>query len=166
MTIPPPDTGLICRIRLTAEGRWLTLALSLSDLAPTNRFVVFPEGLSHEIRGLDELTQTYGLSNWQGGIISGARYAFRKLKSPPRQVRVHELRGQLGSSDVSALSSATAIAVAHLLARPQEISVDLEGWTIQAELSPPPASGMPTGAEASSSTAAPIEQPAQHPPLL
>ncbi len=89
--------------------------------------------------GVDEAARQYGLVNWQGGVISGARYAFRALKAPIRQVCLHELRGRLGGGDVGAVSSAAALAVARLLARP-EVPVDLGGWQIE-EVRLPPTDG-------------------------
>src|SRR6266851_5300354 len=103
------DSRVLCRIQLTGEGRWVSLALSLGDLASANRFFVSSERLLYEMAGVDEMTRKYGLSTWQGGVISGARYAFRALKAPSRQVCLHELRGQLSSGDVWAVSSAAAL---------------------------------------------------------
>src|SRR6266446_6091638 len=100
------DVGVICRAQLTGEGRWVSLALSLGDLTSANRFLVSAEYLLYEMEGADEQARQYGLLNWQGGVISGARYAFRALKAPTKQVRLHELRGRLGSGDVWAVSAA------------------------------------------------------------
>ena len=69
----------ICRIQLTDESRWISLALSLGDLPPNNRFVVSSENFLYAMESCDDLAKEYGLSNWQGGVISGARYAFRAL---------------------------------------------------------------------------------------
>jgi len=126
------DTKVICRIQLTVEGRWISLALSLGDLASANRFLTLSERLLYEVAGVDELAGGYGLVNWQGGIISGARYAFRALKAPIQQVTLHELRWQLGSGDVCAVSAAAALVVARLLGRP-EVPLDLGGWKILEE---------------------------------
>ena len=131
------DRSAICRIRLTGEGRWVCLALSLGDLAPGTRFLVNSERLSYEMAGVDEGTREYGLSNWQGGVISGARYAFRALKAPTRQIILHELSGRLGSGDVGAVSSAAALAVARLLVRSPEFPLDLGGWAIEEEIRSP-----------------------------
>ena len=76
------DSRVICRIQLTGEGRWISLALSLEDLDSANRFLIPSEHLLYEMAGVDEGTRNYGVSNWQGGIISGARYAFRASKDP------------------------------------------------------------------------------------
>ncbi|HTU18567.1 MAG TPA: hypothetical protein VMG10_10945 [Gemmataceae bacterium] len=138
-----PDNRVICRIQLTGEGRWVRLALSLGGLAPASRFLIYSEPLLYEMAGVDEMAREYGLSSWQGGVISGARYAFRALKAPLQQVCLHELRGQLGSGDVGAVSSAAALAVARLLARPAEFPLNLEGWTSEEETShPQPAEGI------------------------
>ena len=128
------DGKTICRIKLTGESRWVSLALSLDELGPAGRFVVNSDGLLFELAGADEMSRTYGLSNWQGGIISGARYAFRALKTPLQQVCMHELRGQLNSADIWAVSSATAIAVARLLARHPEFPLELGGWKTEEEV--------------------------------
>ena len=82
------------------------------------------------------MARQYGVSNWQGGVISGARYAFRALKTPSRQVCLRELRGQLGSGDVWAISSAAALAVARLLGPPVEVALD-QGWTSEEEIRRP-----------------------------
>ena len=39
------DSSVICRIRLTGEGRWVSLALSLGDLDSADRFFVAAERL-------------------------------------------------------------------------------------------------------------------------
>ncbi len=144
---------LVCRVQLTGDGRWVSLSLSLSDLAPGNRFVAMSESLVYALVGLDELAKSYGVTNWQGGVISGARYAFRMLKAPHLQVRLRELRGQLNSDDVSAVSAAAAVAVARLLALPAEFPVDLRGWKLETEIwrQRPPAAPEPV--EAGGSTA-------------
>jgi hypothetical protein len=141
------DSTQTCRVRLASADHWVSLALSLADLAAENRFVTPSDTLSYEITGLDDVAQKFGLSNWVGGIISGARYAFRAMKAPLRQVRIHELCGQLGSGDVSAVSSAAALTVARLLGSPAAFPLDLAGWTVQEEvLRPPGAAGAsPTG---------------------
>ncbi len=139
MTLLTASPGeAICRIQLTGEGRWVSLALSLGDLASANRFLVTAESLLYEMAGLDELACSYSLINWQGGIISGARYAFRALKAPIQQICLHELRGQLGSGDVWALSAATALAIGRVLGRP-EIPLDLGGWRREEEVRRPQA---------------------------
>src|SRR5947209_5162951 len=132
------DTRVICRAQLTGEGRWVSLALSLGDRASAKRFLVGAERLVYEIVGVDDLARQYGFLNWQGGVISGARYAFRALKAPIQQVCLHELRGQLGSGDVWAVSSAAALAVARLLAR-AEVPLDLGGWRMEEEVCRPQA---------------------------
>lgn len=128
------DRKVLCRVQLTGEGRWVSLTLSLSDFASATRFLVEADVLRYEMAGVDEAARTHGLSNWQGGVISGARYAFRALKAPIRQVCLHELRGQLGSADVWALSSAAALAVARLLDRPPAFPLDLGGWAVEEEI--------------------------------
>jgi hypothetical protein len=133
MTPTATDSRTICRVQLTGEGRWVSLALSLDDTASGTRFLVRSEPLLYEMIGVDDAAREYGLANWQGGVISGARYAFRALKAPIRQVQLHELRGQLSSGDVGAVSSAAALAVSQLLGRPSEVPMDLGGWTRETE---------------------------------
>ncbi len=138
MTILAADnTRAICRIQLKREGRWVSLALSIGDLGSGNRFLVPAERLVYEMVGVDDLARRYGLANWKGGVISGARYAFRVLKSPNLLVCLHELRGQLGSGDVSAVSCAAALAIGRLLHR-AEVPLDLGGWTLAEETRSPP----------------------------
>ncbi|MBI3467336.1 MAG: hypothetical protein HY000_30370 [Planctomycetes bacterium] len=134
--LTPNNTNLICRVQLKGEGRWVSLSLSLGEFSPAPRFLAISEPFLYEIAGLDETAQTYNLANWQGGVISGARYAFRTLRAPLQQVRLHELRGQLSSGDIGAISSAAAAAVAQLLARQLDFAQDLAGWKIETELSP------------------------------
>ena len=124
------DVSGICRAHLTGEGRWVSLALSLGGLTSGNRFVVSAEHLLYEIEGADEQARQYDLLNWQGGVISGARYAFRALKAPTQQVCLRELRGRLSSGDVWAVSAAASLAVSRLLGRP-EVLLDLGGWEVQ-----------------------------------
>lgn len=150
---------VVCRIQLTGEGRWLSLALSLGDLPSATPFLVRSDPLVYEMAGVDEMAREYGLSTWQGGVISGARYAFRALKVPIQQVCLHELRGELGSGDVGAVSAAAALAVARLLARPAEFALDLKGWTIEEEVSRPPAAeGNPGIGKADSSPPDPLRE--------
>ena len=124
------DGRVICRIQLTGNGRWVSVALALGDAAPANQFLVRADRLLYEMSGIDEAARQYDLSNWQGGIISGARYAFRVAKVPIQQVCLHELCGQLSSGDVAAVSSAAALAVARLIDRP-EVPLNLDGWTVE-----------------------------------
>lgn len=156
------DSRAICRIQLTGEGRWVSLALSLGDLASTQRFLVNSERLLYEMAGVDEMTRKYGLSNWQGGVISGARYAFRALKAPSQQVCLHELRGQLNSGDVWAVSSAASLAVARLLRRPPEFPLDLGGWAMEEEVRRPQSEGISPSAKADSSQAEPLQERAEN----
>jgi len=128
-------TGVIWQAQLSGEGRWVRLALSLGDLTSANRFLVSAERLLYEMEGADEQARQYGLLNWQGGVISGARYAFRAAKAPTKQVCLHELRGRLGSGDVWAVSAAASLAVAWLLGGPK-ILVDLGGWRVDGERRP------------------------------
>ena len=41
----------ICRVRLTSEGRWVSLALSLRDMAGANRFLVSATAFCMKWRG-------------------------------------------------------------------------------------------------------------------
>jgi hypothetical protein len=155
------DNRVVCRIQLTRIDRWVSLALSLGDLAPGNRFLVGAERLLSEMSGNDETARMYGLLNWQGGVISGARYAFRALKAPLQQVCLHELRGHLGSADVWAVSCAAALGVARLLARP-DLPLDLCGWGLEAEVrGAQAAEGSTQSATGVSSPSASPEAPAE-----
>ena len=140
------DSSVVCRIKLAGEGRWISLALSLGDLGSANRFLVAAERLLYEMAGLDEVAHQFSLVNWQGGVISGARYAFRTLKAPIQQVCLHELRGQLANGDVWAVSAAAALAVARLLARP-DVPLDLGGWSMQEDCRTQCAQGINEGAK-------------------
>lgn len=158
-----PNSRVICRIQLTGEGRWFRLALSLGDLAPGSHFLIHSEPLLYEMAGVDEMARDYGLSNWQGGIISGARYAFRALKAPLQQVCLHELRGQLSSDDVGAVFSAAALAVARLLARPAEFPLNVSGWAIEEEISRPPSvEALSESGKADSSPPEPLQERAEN----
>jgi hypothetical protein len=158
MTLLAANGGsAICRIRLTGEGRWVSLALSLGDLAPANQFLVGAERLLYEMAGVDEAARQYAFFNWQGGVISGARYAIRALKAPARQVCLHELRGQLRSGDVWAVSSAAALAVGRLLAR-AEVPLDLGGWRMEEEVRRP---GAAEGAAGSANVVSSQPEPPQ-----
>ena len=88
--------------------------------------------------GVDEAARQYGLVNWQGGVISG-RGMPSAVESPHPAGLLARLRGRLGGGDVGAVSSAAALAVARLLARP-EVPVDLGGWQIE-EVRLPPTDG-------------------------
>lgn len=144
------DVGVVCRVQLTGEGHRVSLALSLGDLSPVNRFLVIAESLLYEVEGADESARQYGLLNWQGGVVSGARYAFRALKAPTQQVCLHELRGRLSSADVWAISAAAALAVARLLGCP-EPPLDLGGWKVEGVQQPQAAEVVSQGANAGAS---------------
>jgi hypothetical protein len=131
------DNRTICRIQLTGEGRCVSLALSLGEIASTPRFLVISDRFLYDMAAFDEMAREYDLSNWQGGVVSGARYAFRALKAPIQQVCLHELRGQLSSGDVWTVSAAAALAVARLLARTPEFPLDLGGWAMEEEVQKP-----------------------------
>lgn len=157
-----PDSRVICRIQLSGEGRWVSLALSLGDPLPSTRFLVRSDHLSYQMTGADEMAREYGLSNWQGGVISGARYAFRALKAPIQQICLHELRGQLNSGDVWAVSTAAALAVSRLLAHPAEFPLALNGWTIEEEVSrPQPAEDITPSAKPDSSRPESLQERAE-----
>ncbi len=133
ISLTSEDSQVICRIQLTGDGRWVSLALSLGDVASSGRLVVAADRLLYEMAGVDEGARALGLAGWQGGVVSGARYAFRALKAPIKQIYLHELRGQLSAADVGAVSSAAALAVARLLARAPEFPLDLGGWAMAEE---------------------------------
>jgi hypothetical protein len=161
--VTKPDSRVICRVQLNAEGRWVRLALSLGDLASGAPFLVRWEPLLFEMVGIDEMAHEYGLANWQGGVISGARYAFRTLKVPLQQVCLHELRGELGSNDVGAVSSAAALAVARLLARPGELPLNFNGWTIEEKSSQTPSvEGVSESGKAGSSPPEQLQERAEN----
>ncbi len=125
------DSTPICGVQLRGDGRWVRVALSLNNLAPTNQFLVGAEILRYQVTGADDAARAFGLFTWQGAVISGARYTFRALKSPIQQVRLHELSGELSSGDVWAVSCAAALAVARLLGRPAALPFDLRGWIME-----------------------------------
>jgi hypothetical protein len=152
---------VIHRIHLAGESRWVSLALSLGELASGSRFLVGAEHLLYEMAGADDAARKYGLSNWQGGVISGARYAFRALKAPVQQVCLHELRGQLSSGDVWAISSAAALAVARLLARP-DVPLDLGGWILEEPSRTQVAEGIGQGAKVDSIQSEPPQERADN----
>jgi hypothetical protein len=131
------DSRTICQIQLSKEGRWVSLALSLGERGSSNRFLVSSAPFLYEMTGVDDAARNFGLSNWQGGIISGVRYAFRALKAPVQQVCIHELRGQLASGDIIAVSSAAAVALARLLGRPADFPLELAGWDMKEEVLQP-----------------------------
>jgi hypothetical protein len=118
----------------------VSLTLSLGSRDPAARLLTLSEGSSCELTGTDELSRGYTLRNWQGGIISGASYAFRTLGVPFQPLYLRELRGQLGCEDISALSFAAALAVARLLDQPDP-PLDLNGWKVEAEVRRRAASG-------------------------
>lgn len=125
----------LCRIRLSKNAQSLIIKLSLEEL-PLGQFSLsVSDRFTFDVNGLDEQSRDYALSNWKGGIISGARYAFRILKAPVRQVRLHELRGHLGSEDVQILAAATSLAVARLLGKSDNFQIDLDGWNLEEEFS-------------------------------
>lgn len=129
---PPPTDDTLCRVRFATGGRRLSLTLSVADLRPGVGQVEIAPGVA---AGLDDPGRQ--LPGWRAGVISGARYAFRALGSPIRQVRVHEMGGRLGRSEVGAVASAAAVAVARLIGGELPALPDLAGWEVEAEVTKP-----------------------------
>lgn len=126
------NTASICRIRLATDERWVRLTLSLGKPDAGNRLVI-ADHTPGAVAGHDEPASSYSPATWQGGVISGARYAFRSLAVPFQPIRLHEFSGQLGSDDLWAISAATALGVAQLLNRPATFPLDLQGWVMETE---------------------------------
>lgn len=146
-------------------GRWVRVGLSLADLTSATRFLVSAERLLYEMEGTDEQSRQYGLHNWQGGVISGARYAFRALKAPTKQICLHKLRGRLGSEDVWAVSAAASLAVSRLLGRP-EVPLDLGGWDVDVYRAKPAEDSSESTKAASSELEPPPERCESHSPAF
>ncbi len=124
-----------CRVHLRhASGeRWASLGLSLRDDIDVGRFLVYSAHFLCEIDGLDEIAASYCLENWESGVISGATFAFRRLKQPLKRLLISELRGRLQSQDMDVLAQAAMIGVSTLSG--QEVRRDeLPGWTHDVEM--------------------------------
>ena len=68
------------RVQMTHEKRWANVELALMESSPSGKLLRYPEGFACKIEGADELAKTYGLTNWETALMSGAFYAFPSIK--------------------------------------------------------------------------------------
>jgi hypothetical protein len=109
------------------QDRWAEIAFSLGDRFEGGSLLLYPEHFSCRIQGADDLAATYGLKNWESGVLSGAFYAFRSLKQPRMRLLVSALEGYLRSEDMPALALAATIGVTELLDGDRSL-LTLPGW--------------------------------------
>jgi len=139
MTDMPAST--IIRVRLERSPQWVEVALSLGEPFEGGRLIEYPESFSSELSGADELAASYGLNNWESGIIDGALYAFRGFYKLSRsRVLLSELKGSLRAQDLPALAYAVTIGVMRSVSKKrgwQKIvdqklaEVEFPGWIIE-----------------------------------
>ncbi len=70
------DRRVICRIQLTGEGRWVSLALSLNDRAPVTQFLVSADDLRYEVAGADEGARVQPIQ------LAGGHHQWREVRLP------------------------------------------------------------------------------------
>jgi hypothetical protein len=115
------------RVRMDNQERWAQITLSLLEPFGGGQFLHYPEDFSCQIQGADDLAATYDLKNWESGVMSGAFYAFRRLKRPRVRILVSEMVGFLRSEDMPALALASTIGVTELLEA--DVSpLQMPGW--------------------------------------
>ncbi|HUY34345.1 MAG TPA: hypothetical protein VMV69_16485 [Pirellulales bacterium] len=105
----------------------------MRDDVDEGRFLVYSGHFLCEVDGLDEIAASYCLENWESGVISGATFAFRRLKQPLKRLLISELRGRLRSQDMDVLALAAMIGVCTLSGGvvPRD---GLPGWTHDVEM--------------------------------
>ncbi len=126
-----PDKQAVVTL-LSGEYR-VRLVVGLADEFTGGEVVQFSPGALVSLEGADTLAAYYTRKNWASGIMSGTLYAFRALDIPRQILVVRELSGRLRASDMDALATGSAIAIAKL------VDKDLawqppEGWSIQTEV--------------------------------
>src|SRR5438309_11183753 len=84
-------TASVTRVRMAHQERWAQLAFALLDPFDGGKLLIYPEDFSCQIKGADELSATYNLRNWESGVMSGAFYAFRRMKRPRTRILVTEM---------------------------------------------------------------------------
>jgi hypothetical protein len=104
------------------------LEFSLNGEWSGGDLVIYPDPKVPAIEAVDNLSRSYDLRAWESGVMSGAFHAFRALDSSRRRIVVTDFRGTLGSTDMTALATATALGVAKLLERALP-GADLAEWT-------------------------------------
>ncbi|HVC95251.1 MAG TPA: hypothetical protein VND64_16265 [Pirellulales bacterium] len=129
------DDRRACRVHFRHDSgeRWASLGFSLRDDVDEGRFLVYSAHFLCEIDRLDEIATSYCLENWESGVISGATFAFRRLKQPLKRLLISELRGRLQSQDMDVLALAAMIGVSALFGgdAPRD---GLPGWTHDVEM--------------------------------
>jgi len=133
--------GCTYRIELTNGERFLTLAVT--GVEPTNslKLAVFSSDAHYQVFGQDELSQSYDRSNWMSAIISGARYALRKLNIPLHRFTISEFVGKLHSEDMQVIAEATGQTIA-AIAHEELPTVELDGWNCHITASTPQTSDL------------------------
>jgi hypothetical protein len=130
LLIPP---SAVAHVRLAKGHHEIHLVVSLGEESNSVKLVRLAPGASFSIRGEDEMSSQYKLSNWMSGLISGARYAFSTLKIPRQEVRIRECSARLDSSEMEALAYAIAMAVYKLANREM---AGPEGWEWASDIPP------------------------------
>ena len=131
--VPPAASNLFCALKLSGPEQSCILVVSLGEsFRGGNLFRLVPNAVSH-IEPRDATAESYSEDNWFAGMMSGARYAFRALKSPLRNIDVWSMEGHLAASATEPLAHAAASAVSKLLDK--ELAVTMpEGWACQTEM--------------------------------
>src|SRR4051794_27401439 len=78
----PSLSGATCRVELRRDDRWCRLVFDLREPHHGGAWVTDADGFRLALEPADELAASYTRANWESGIISGARFAFRKWKKP------------------------------------------------------------------------------------
>jgi hypothetical protein len=136
MSAPLPSTSAaLCQVHFQRGDHRCLLAFELREPYLGGAWVIDAPGFRLGIESADDLAASYTRRNWESGLISGARYAFRKLNRPLQRLGLHELTGLLGSDDMPALAHAAALGVATLLSAAESLPSppELEGWSFRAE---------------------------------
>src|SRR5260370_32590364 len=107
--------------------RWASVTLSLRDPDPSGEYPVRAPKVVCDVEALDELAATYGVRNWESGVVGGVRFGLKHLKVPYRGTVIHAIRGALRSDDMQVLSWAASIAVAEFLHRDSQ-GISTPGW--------------------------------------
>lgn len=126
-----PDTVSI--VHLVQEDRWVRLTLWLAREFTGGELVAFAPEATVSLDGIDEVSASYRRANWVSGVASGALYAFRSLALPRQHLILTDLSGRLRASDMSALATCSALAVARLAGKAIP-NLPLDGWTIQTQV--------------------------------
>ena len=124
--IEKPDS---VQVEMRHGDSWLRLSAHLGELFTGGWVVRLMPEATFAMEGIDPLSRSNGQANWLSGAASGIFYAYRTLKATRRVVYLTTFTGRLRSTDMDAVATAGAWAVAACLHA--ALPVELGDWEIK-----------------------------------